>query len=143
MLCNFHNAGRKVELWQAHWKRFNDSTEYSTRDWQSENFTQRLQKTKVFRWTCKTQAPPHCMYSTETCIPEDISEHRGCPEGKRYRPQEERFGRLQNKKGGATKLFNSYKSPTLFHRIPSKTTAPQLIPHYSAQVERSGMLTHP
>lgn len=26
MLCNFHHAERKVELWQPHWKRFNEST---------------------------------------------------------------------------------------------------------------------
>lgn len=50
---------------------------------------------------------------------------------------------FKNKKGAATKLFNSHKSPTIFHKIPSKTTAPQLIPHHSAQVERFGMLTHP
>lgn len=45
--------------------------------------------------------------------------------------------------GVAIKLFNSHKSPTIFHKIPSKTTVPQLIPHHSAQVERFGMLTHP
>ena len=73
----------------------------------------------------------------------DMSEYHGCPEGTWYRPQEEIFGRLQNKKGAATKLFNSHKSPTIFHKIPSKTRAPQLTPHHSAQVERSGMLTHP
>lgn len=78
-----------------------------------------------------------------TCIPVDMSEYHGCPEGTWYRPQEEIFGRLQNKKGAATKLFNSHKSPTIFHKIPSKTRAPQLTPHHSAQVERSGMLTHP